>query len=880
MSLDAKSLKAFLSQRRKEIADAHASGANGFDTCCALSAMTDEALSGAFSSVSPEIQPHIAVFALGGYGRCELFPFSDVDVMVLCDAAGDREEANAAAKSFLHLLWDCGMNVGHSVRTLEDALALRGKSLDAWTAMVESRFLFGSAALAQAFQERMSDACHREPDLWFISGILADLENRDERYGNSVKLLEPNIKKSSGGLRDVHAVFWLHRGTEAAYAGALAAGTPATRVFVDTLLQYGRLDRELHAKAVRALEFLFRVRHEMHFERDSQHDSLEYALQRTLAQRLGYESEAELRSVEVFMRDYYSHARVVHSLNLQLSRPFRELAQPARGDRAVQQKTRGFFYIENGMLSVDSALVQFADPVQVFEAFALAAAQGLELDFRLRGAIERSASLCRVDHPRWSELAALFRTIIHSDRVAATLRDMNDLGVLGECIPEFGQLIAFFQHNVYHYYTADEHTLIALARAEQLRESAGTLHDVFRALRRKEILYLTILLHDIAKPLGVADHEVTGVEIARTVLRRFGLEEVLPDVAFLIRNHLVMEQMAFRRNIHDPATIREFSSRFERPEWLDYLYLLTYADLSAVNINVWTEWKAAMLQELYAQTAEVLRRELHGGQIEEFQQARRDAVIEQVVKVLSKEIPREEVERHLRAIENDAYVSVFTGEEIGEHVLAARKSPVVSTLLSQSGTHSEITVIAPDAPFALSKFCAVLSANDANIFDANVFTRDDGVIIDRFRVVDAPTGRPLSQRVCAKIQEDLAKVAQGVLEIKDLFQEHHRKWKRRPKKAVNPSVRTDVTYEETPRHTIIDVYAPDSVGLLYRITETISGLGLDIYFAKIATRVDGIVDSFYVLDRSGAPVSDRTRREAVKAKILETIRDMSKVELK
>jgi [protein-PII] uridylyltransferase len=455
---------------------------------------------------------------------------------------------------------------------------------------------------------------------------------------------------------------------------------------------------------------------------------------------------------------------------------------------------------------------------------------------------------------------------------------MSDLGILGAYIPEWADLVAFFQHNVYHYYTADEHTLIALANAERLRVERGPLHEVFRMLGRKDLLYLAILLHDIAKPRGVADHEITGVEMSRTILRRLGMEEDSGEIGFLIRHHLAMEQVAFRRNLHDPATIREFAALFDRPERLSYLYVLTYADLSAVNPSVWTAWKATMLLDLYQLTLEVLVRNLRGEQIDRFHRERAEAAVEQVVESLSVSIPREDIERHLEGFQNDAYVATFSEREIREHIERSRAGGV-SVLFERAGGLTEVTVIAPDAPYALSRCCAVLAANDASIIDANIFTRDDGILIDRFRIA-APAGPgALGVETCRKIDEDLQRVLAGTLDIEHLLQEHRRRWRRRPRPPVNPNIRTDVKFEETPRHTIIDVYAPDSLGFLYRVTEAISSLGMDIYFAKIATRVDGIVDAFYVLDRDGKKISDPARQETIRSEILALLARLAKEEL-
>ncbi len=878
MTESAIGVRTSLAERQARIAAAHRSGASGFETCAALTSAMDEAIRSACGCIVSDAKNHVAVLALGGYGRVELCPHSDVDVMILCDSGEWRDLAGETAKAFLHILWDAGVDVGHCVRTIEEAVSLRGQSLDSWTAMLESRYICGNEDLAGHFFESLRGAVGRSRDRWLIEGVIADIGSRHGRYGNSVKLLEPNIKKSSGGLRDLQAVFWLTRWCSDPLFLPLDPHIPALRVFLDTLHKEGSIGSDEHSDAVAALQFLLRTRHEMHYLRESLHDTLEYGLQLPVAEGLGFVATNGASAVEVFMRQYYRHARTVDCLCGRLSRQFRELVEPILHSEEAEEIGE-IFLLADDLLSVKPDILRFADASQIFEAFLHAAENDAELDFRLHGVIERSTDLLKPEHCSSAAFAAMFRRILNSRRVGYALRMMNDLNVLGRFIPEFGELVAFFQHNVYHYFTADEHTLIAINNAEALREQTGVLHEVFRNLRRKDILYCAILLHDIAKPRGVAEHEITGVEMARDILRRLEMDDIFPHVAFLIRHHLVMEQVAFRRDIHDPQTIKEFAARFERPEQLDYLFLLTYADLSAVNINVWTEWKASMLRDLYLHTSEILHRSLTGSQVDRFHQSKREAAVSDMVDRLSMTLPREHVEQHMLGIQSEAYVSLFTDQEIVQHIQKGMTGEPVSTLFRQSDGYTDVTIIGRDARFALSKFCAVLSANDANIFDANIFTRDDGVIIDRFRVSDAATGQHLEKPVCAKITEDLRQVTNGALDIEHLFGAHKRKWKRKPKRPLNPNTRVDVEFEDNPRYTIVDVYAPDSVGFLYRVTETMSKLELNIHFAKIATRIDGVVDAFYVQDETGKPIADEERRGAIRREILATIKSLAEEQL-
>ena len=879
MSSDPERLKQFLSDRRADIVGAHRTGAGGFATCTALTAMMDEVIRSILEMVTDGVSDRIAILALGGYGRAELCPHSDVDVMVLCPTGEDRRQVDKTAKSFLHLLWDVGLTVGHSVRTIDEALQTRGGAIDSWASLLESRYVAGKASLANDLTAAMKEVIARGDESWFIEGVLKDTGNRHAKYGNSVKLLEPNVKNSAGGLRDAHAAFWLYRAYDPVYFIPSNGPVPQTCEFLSMLASHGVMDTGEHGAAVKAYEFILRTRHAMHYRRTTLHDTLEFALQLEVAEDLGYGPREELRSVEVFMHDYYVHARSIHRAHQRLTNLLREKLDEKSGRRSPGEKISDLFSLHGEMLSLDSDVARFDDAHDVFEAFVWSAERDAELDFRLRTTIERSIDVMTPAVRSDAVLASSFRRILGSRRVAGTLGTMNDLGVLGRYIPEFGDLVAFFQHNVYHYFTADEHTLVAVGNAERLRDQEGVLREVFRNLRRKDVLYMAILLHDIGKPRGVGDHEVTGVEMAGEILARLGMKEIFDDVAFLIRNHLVMEQIAFRRNIHDPGTIKDFAAKFDRPERLDYLYLLTYADLSAVNVNVWTEWKASMLQDLYLRTSEILRRNLKGSQVDAFHQTKREAAEVGIVDTLSQTLPREKVEQHLQGMHSEAYTAMFSDREIARHIEKSETADKVSTLFSHSEGYTEVTIIARDAPFALSRFCAVLAANDANIFDANVFTRADGVIIDRFRITDTTSKRNLESGACRKITEDLSKVIEGDLDVRQLFEAHHRRWKRRPRLPSNPHVRVGVEFEDHPRYTIIDVYAPDSVGFLYRVTETISRLALDIYFARIATRVDGIVDAFYVLDRSRKRVTDPAWRDMISAEILKTIRGLQEHEL-
>jgi [protein-PII] uridylyltransferase len=856
MMSEVRELRSTVARRRAEIAAAHREGASGFDVCRALTAAMDDAVRKAFAVASaaeaPGGAPSAAIVALGGYGRVELCPASDVDVMVLCPDDAPAQVVDRFAASFLHVLWDAGMDVGHSVRHLRDIRDMRGRTTsDIWSSLLESRLVCGDEALATRLQALIAPDPAAGPDRWFLRQLLEEAASRHARYGHSVKLLEPDLKRSAGGLRDFHSVLWLTRSSAPAMSAAWDDRTPAATFLLRHLTVTGAMGQSEAEAIGEALDFLLRARQEMHLLRHAPHDMLEYSLQRDVAAGLGFGPAAEASSAEAFMRAYYRHAHAIHRLHVRMLSPVRDLLDPRRPAHEEGEQLGSLFALHEDRLTVDPAMERFDRAADIFEAFAHAAEADVLPDVRLARLIEQGTGLFG-DRERASPvLAGWFRRILRSEAVGATLRSMNDVGILGAYIPEFGELVAFFQHSVYHYYTADEHTLIALANAELLRTREGLLHDVFQRLRRKDILYLAILLHDIGKPRGVADHEHTGETITGTVLHRLGMDADIPAVAFLVRHHLVMEQTAFRRNIHDPDTLRDFAARFPSQELLDMLYLLTYADLSAVNSSVWTGWKASLLQELYLRSSALVR-----GEADDADAGQREERIRLLEQHLHGAVGPGEIRRHLDGIPNGAYMALFADAEIAVHIRMGKGDGAVTTLVADREGYSEVTVIARDAPFLLSRCCAVLSANDANIFDATVMTRDDGVIFDRFRVTAVRTGRHLERAAHTKIAEDMSAVLAGTLDIERLFQAHRRRWRRVARPARLPG-KDDVRLEEAGAYTIIDVYAADSVGLLYRLTDAMSRLGLDIHFAKIATRGDGVADAFYVRDHRGQPLDIR-----------------------
>lgn len=861
-------------QELDAIVGRHQRGAGGIRTAEALTQRLDKLVGGVYRSLHSKQASLLSIVAIGGYGRRELCFSSDVDVMFLAKDDRAKEEATPATEQFLHALLDVGLDIGHSYRTIQECIEFSEGEIETWMSLLEARFICGNRATYGIFDSRVTAKLRQADKASFVARIDELTTVRHNKYGDSTALLEPNIKNSSGGLRDLHTLLWLMRGL-----GEEKLSHSHKKPALVTLLRSKRLQRLLGAEVVRrsisAFDFLLRTRNEMHLKSQSHHDTLEFAFQPTVAAGLHYRSSRTRTNVERFMQDYYIAARSA----AQVAQRSIVRAKDVVVAKSIPQRPQvldEYFAIVDQKLHLKDQRCRLTNEIAL-RAFVLANEHRIDFSFLLQDRIHHlRESLPPLRSTRETDL---FRRLLHQgEGLGKCLHQMNDLGILERWIPEWRPMVAFFQHNMYHYYTADEHTLKVVDNAEGLFHSSSVFGEVFRSLVHKDVLYLACLFHDIAKPLRIGDHEIVGVDIATRILQRLQYSDALDMVVFLIRHHLVMEQVAFRRNLNDPQTAIDFAARFENVEQLNLLFILTYADLSAVNKNVWTQWKEMLLTDLYRKTLEVLLRQETITDLQLHAQEERTRRIEILLPSIVQHVPQELAKNHLDRIENPEYLAAFDAAEISEHVRITEAHEHIRTLFKHRGEFTEVTLIAPDAPYALSHCCAVLTANDANIFDANIFTRNDGIIIDKFRVVNFVTSSTLTEQQVEHIQSDMEDVFQEKMDVRHLLERHRLKWKRRTH-ALNPNIRYDVEFEDHPRFTIIDVYAADKIGFLHRITETISNLGLNISFAKIATRVDGIVDSFYVLDRFGKKIENDRQKDVVKTEIMETMKEFFELEL-
>jgi [protein-PII] uridylyltransferase len=863
-----------LNARREEAKSLHDAHGEGTTVSLLLTSAVDEAIKAA--TAATESNEQIAAVAVGGYGRAELCPHSDIDITFIITGG---IEASFLAQRVMHFLWDMGLNIGHSVRNIGQVLDTYKNDHDSWAATLEYRYVAGSRNIFEELDSAVRDFVRSNDDRSFVTSTLDGIIVRHSKYGKSTSLLEPNIKKSAGGLRDLQALLWMFRSMYPDFLPVPDYSNVKLALldFLEKLVDKGFINQLQYVHTRDAFEFVLRTRQSLHYQSSSLNDLLDFEIQKKVAVNMGYESEDRSRGVEAFMRDYYRHARKIYRLNQVLSDKIRAMLNP-QASLANSVDLDDDYSLTGDKISFRRDVGN--NPIRLFKAFQHKVDTGLHFDENVHETLAQELDVFSQHEFQQSAAAAsIFKSILSSRKnVAFTLMSMNELGILGRYLPEFGRLIGFFQHNVYHYYTADEHTLAAVENLESIGERDPILGELLESVLRRDTLYLGVIFHDIAKPISIGRHEIVGVEVAEKALSRIGFNEMVDDVCFLVRNHLKMEQIAFRRNIGDPETVYAFTRIFGNDEQLKMLYLLTYADLSAVNPGVWTKWKAQLLYELYKKSFHIINEALDAEGVVSLQEQQRGNREKSILDKMPSE-KNEAIRKHFSSIKNDLYTVVFDDKEIVDHIEAIESNiETVNVTFRQSEDYTDVTIIARDAPFQLSRFCSSLSANDANIVDANVFTRDDGTIIDRFKVFDNITRKNLTESQMQKIESELRAILTGKTDPDLLFERHRMRWQRKLKNEINPNIKVAVQTSETSDFTLIEVFAPDSLGFLYKVTSAISSAGLSIHFAKIATRVDGIVDTFYVLRNDGIkPLQNEL--DSVRGNILRIINESIESEL-
>ena len=863
--------KHFLNHYREEIKSQHRSGATGVEVVTALTGMIDTVIKKLFRCILDDVaegrryRDQLALVAIGGYGRGELNPFSDIDLMFL-HKGKDPQFIEDIAQKLLYFLWDMRLDVGYSVRTPNDCVEMAAADMTVKTALLDSRFLSGGRLFFKEFRKTLLTQIVAKGSDTFINDKLSEMKKRREKYGSSVYILEPNIKESEGGLRDLHSALWV--------AKIKYKINNPRELIIKGVLSEEELDGYSDA-----LGYLWRIRNEVHYLAGRKNDQITFEAQIKIARFLGYEDHGKTLAVEEFMRDYYLHAtRVEHLASLLVSKCVRreEGARKILGYFIRRHVGEGFYVIRGELVIPDESMIE-KDPSRLMKLFEYAQKQDVSLHINVKSLIRKSLHMVNDKFRRNKDVNQSFFNILRSDKgVAETLKLMHHLEFLNRFIPEFEHLYCKVQHDLYHIYTVDMHSLFAVEEVVDLlkgehEKDLPLVTQLAREVGKRELLLLAVLFHDIGKGEG-GGHADRGADLMPTVARRMGLtREDSARLEFLVRSHLLMAHIAQRRDLHDEKMIIQFARQMENSENLKMLYLLTYADIRAVGPDVWTEWKASLIQELYEKAFKVLER---GDFKLEARSERVKTVKRKVLELLGDEFPSNLVREELRAL-TTRHILSNPPTVIAEHVriLLALQSSSMSMKVSHEKElgYSSFTICTYDVPGLFSMITGVMAANGMNILGAQIHTSTNGKALDILQV-NSPQGFVIEDpNRWSRLEDDMRKVLEGNIAVTALVEKRQRPAflpeKPKPRLASQVEIDNDVSVD----YTVIDIYTNDKVGLLYRITSTLTELGLYIGVSKISTKVDQVADVFYVKDIFGHKVLSSEKLAEIRSRLLKAI---------
>ncbi len=813
----------------------------------------------------------MAVIATGGYGRGLLAPSSDIDLLFLLPYK-QTAWGESIAETLLYCLWDMGLKVGHATRSVNECIRQAKADMTIRTALLESRHLFGDAKLYAELTARFDKEVAQGTAPDFVAAKLAEREERHRRAGQSRYLVEPNVKDSKGGLRDLHTLFWIAKYVYRVHEP-------------DELIACGVFDRDEYNLFRRCEDFLWSVRCNMHFVAGRAEERLSFDIQREIAVRLGYTEHPGLKDVERFMKHYFLTAKHVGDLTAILcagleerqAKPAPVLSRmmarlrPARSRRTLSETDD--FIIDNNRINIAHANVFRLDPVNLIRLFHLAQKHNLAFHPEAMRAATRSLKLIDAKVRGDPEANRLFLDILTSKTEAETvLRRMNEAGVLGAFVRAFGRVVAMMQFNMYHHYTVDEHLLRCIGALNEIEQGGNRDFALASELthtiqpRHRTLLLVALFLHDIAKG-RVEDHSIAGARIARRFCPRLGLTAAETElVAWLLEVHLVMSTVAQSRDLSDRKTIENFAAVVQSLERMKLLYILTVADIRAVGPGVWNGWKAQLLRTLYYETEPVLT-----GGFTEVNRAERVAQAKAEFRAEMGDWPADVLDAYIARHYPAYWLKVDLPHKVAQARFvrateAAGKRIATSVGFDAARGVTELAVYAPDHPWLLSIIAGACALAGANIVDAQIYTTTDGLALDTIAVSREFERDEDEARRAARIGDAIEKAVRGEIKLPEVVA------KRAPAKArlrafaIEPEV--TINNQWSHRYTVVEVTGLDRPGLLYELTGTLSKLNLNIASAHVATFGERVVDVFYVTDLLGEKIGSPTRQAAIKRPLL------------
>ncbi|THB79535.1 MAG: [protein-PII] uridylyltransferase [Desulfobulbaceae bacterium] len=846
-----------LKKQKQALDDLWSRGLSGTRLLSDHSALADTFIKELFETIEDQdAQAHVAVIALGGYGRQELFPFSDIDLMILFSKKF-RKKVSGVVDKLLYPLWDTGYEVGHGVRTIKESLEQARDDFVFQVALLDARLVAGSQELfdelLQLYRRKFVDGKRAD----FVQQINEYSQERRARFGTHSYLLEPNIKEGKGGLRDLQSMVWVAQ---------VVFGIDSIQGIVDS----GFLLQSEGERFENAHNMLVRIRNRLHYISSRKNDQLFFEQQEEMAVAFGYGDDGHSSVVEHFMRDVYGHLRTVAVTADLFFDHVNEIlglagGLPSMPDRQVEERIE----LRGGKIQLSAKPEELkAKPYLLMRAFLAASRLGAPIHHRSKMAITENLGLISDklrSSPRMSN--PFLAVLLSSEHLAATLEGMLETGLLSAYIPEFAHIDTLAQHDVYHIYTVDRHLLQSVLELHRVVEEEPEIARLVSRLEKP--LFLAALLHDIGKNSG-RDHSEYGAELVSAIGRRLSLDtEQIEDLAFLVEFHLFIPENALRRDLNDMAFIKRCAETISRRERLAMLYLLSVADSRATGPSAWSDWKATLMRDMYLKVYAYLEHADDEAAPEDMVDRQMEEGVawmrEQVAGLVAGE---SDLKMSVDDLSSD-YLSSFTPGTILEHLKLHRdyyrvirqRSLVIAT---DSQDHWSILVMSHDHAGLLAKICGVMTLNSLTVINAQIFTWDDGTVVD---VIDVrpSDGLGFDERDWKRLNDDLDKAINHRIGLSyRLYEKLKSSLTRKRELTGDQEFRVDLDNGGSDEFTIIEVHAADTPGQLYQITQSLADFGINIYKAFIATEIGQLIDVFYVLDRNGEKItSDEFGREVI-----------------
>lgn len=860
--------KAFLKLENQRLEALHRGGGGGREVCQARATLLDVLLRHILEAVQQKLAdekhsaPKFALVAIGGYGRAELNPFSDIDIMFLHsgEIIGGKApaELTTLTDGLLYTLWDLGLKVGHSVRTVEDCVKVANSDMQSKTSLIEARLVTGDKELFDRMYAVVIAKAVRGYEDAYIKSRIQDQAARRSKFGNSPFMQEPNIKNGCGGLRDYQNLLWM------------SFFKYRTRS-LDELEKKELITEEEKKQLDTAYDFLLWVRTELHYSAKRAVDALGKNFQPGVAHNLGYTDRSPSKRLEEFMRDVYTHMRniylITRTLEDRLALLPSENKLPSLKDlfragkrRVTQQVVDGFVIVGREISQTTRSFRE--QPRRLMRLFLYMQQRGLKLHPDLAQSIRNQLNLVNREFLEDEHIHQTFLEILNQrGNVSPVLRAMHEVGLLGKYVPEFGRLTCLVQHEFYHQYTADEHTLVCIEKLDQIWEAqdpaVNHYTQILQQIERPFLLYLALLLHDSGKACHSRNHSDVGAKASLEVAERLGLDGATAhSLRLLVENHLLMAQVSQRRDLEDPSVIRAFAAQIQSRENAMMLTLMTYSDAQGTSQQLWNSFKDSLLWTLFSRTMDLFSgaAELNRAETKQI-----ELLKDEVRAILPSTFSEDEIEAHFQHLP-PRYFQIHSARQIVSDLTLAHRfmhlqlaeedkalEPVTTWHNEPDRGYTSVHVCTWDRGGLFSKIAGSLAAAGMNILSAQIFTRTDGIILDTFFVNDAKGGALAKKEEKEGFEKILNQALTGHVNFPALI----------AKQKVQNRIYHSLDGEKMPtiigfdnetsaNSTIIDIETEDRVGLLYYISRTLAELGLDISLAKILTEKGAAVDTFYV----------------------------------